>query len=475
MTLSWQTTDVLILGSGLAGLRAAWAAREAAPNLTVTVAGLGTGPSGSSFANRNDALGMQAPDDSQADAFVSKALTLARPGTADEGLVRILAQDAQARLRDLESLDLSFRREESGRLALFPGCFSRAPRAVIFTDLGRAFAQFRARVAALGTAFLTGVEALGLLARDGAVAGALFLQGDGGFLAVRSRAVVLALGGPAALFGLDLSGPGSTGLSYGLLAEAGAELANAGFLQFLWAEVRTRSFCSPAEALADGCVLLCPDGQRLALDADAPESIRDVLPELRTARATHCPAGYGLADAALDELLLANLWPDGLARVERAGVLLELGLFAHAGNGGAQIDADGRTSAAGLFACGECATGMHGANRLGGGMVLATQVFGARAGRAAAKLAAEVPLPGPCPAIPGELLERARDPEAACSALERIRQGMQRHCLFGPRQGIEAWRAELADLAETGPGRRARLAAKAGFVVANGPAGADQA
>lgn len=63
--------------------------------------------------------------------------------------------------------------------------------------------------------------------------------------------------------------------------------------------------------------------------------------------------------------------------------------MAHAGNGGAVIDAHGQTSVAGLFACGECATGMHGANRIGGAMVLATQVFGHRAGVAAARMAAD--------------------------------------------------------------------------------------
>jgi L-aspartate oxidase len=58
--------------------------------------------------------------------------------------------------------------------------------------------------------------------------------------------------------------------------------------------------------------------------------------------------------------------------------------MAHATNGGASIDMNGFTGVPGLYACGECASGMHGANRIGGAMVLATQVFGARAGKAAA-------------------------------------------------------------------------------------------
>jgi L-aspartate oxidase len=88
--------------------------------------------------------------------------------------------------------------------------------------------------------------------------------------------------------------------------------------------------------------------------------------------------------------LLAQRGPDGTVRLTTAlGQEFRLECCAHAGNGGAVVDRHGQTSVAGLFACGECATGMHGANRLGGGMVLASQVFGARAGAGAARWAAE--------------------------------------------------------------------------------------
>lgn len=465
MTTTWLDTGVLVLGAGLAGLRAAWAAAEACPGLPVVVAGLASGPSGSSFANRNDALGMQVPDEDQAEAFVREVLALARPGFADEGLVRLLANEAEARFRDLQGLGLCFRRDPQGGLARFPGCFSQVPRAVIFENLAQAFGKFRNRVAGLGAELLGGAEVLGLLLRDKAAVGALFRR-DGEFWAVRASAVVLALGGPAPLYGRDMSGPGNTGISYGLLAEAGAGMANAGYLQFLWAEAGSGSFCSPAHLLAPGAVLLTPDGGRLALDADAPEAIRDVLSELRTARATHCPAGYGLPDSALDELLLSHLWPDGLVRVERDGVVQTLGLFAHAGNGGALIDEQGRTTVPGLFACGECATGMHGANRLGGGMVLATQVFGARAGQVAAERAAGASLPKRRPEVPAEFFQTAPDAMAERQALARIRQGLQRCCLFGPRQGIEGFRAKLEEMAASGPGRRVRLMARAGLGIA---------
>ena len=106
-------------------------------------------------------------------------------------------------------------------------------------------------------------------------------------------------------------------------------------------------------------------------------------------RRGHCPYGHGLPDAALDRFVLDAADDMGVAgvAVRTAGGgedRFRAALAAHAGNGGAVVDDMARTTVPGLFAAGECATGMHGANRLGGAMVAACLVFGARAGRAAA-------------------------------------------------------------------------------------------
>ena len=366
-------TDVLVLGAGLAGLRAAWAAREAAPHLRVTLLSPFARPSGSSFANRNNALGMQVPRPDQAAAFMAEALRLAAPGLALPGLVAALAEDAPARLGDLLALGLNFRREPSGSLRLFPGCFSTIPRAVVFDGLTNAHAAFLARASALGVELLCGFEAVGLTQDEpgGRVRGALLqplrrAAGGRKTLVAHARAVIAALGGPAPLFARRICGPGGSGLSYGLLKDAGTRLANTEFLQWFWVEAANRDFVNPGE-------LAWPE--RLA--------------PLAEMRRQHCPMAFGLADAALDLEMLARPRPNGILRVghPQRGPL-ELVLAAHAGNGGALIDAQGRTNVAGLYACGECAAGMHGANRLGGAMVLSALVFGARAGKAAAQEAA---------------------------------------------------------------------------------------
>lgn len=81
-------------------------------------------------------------------------------------------------------------------------------------------------------------------------------------------------------------------------------------------------------------------------------------------------------------------------RIEKEPI--QVACFAHAINGGLRIDAHGSTNVTGLYAAGEVAGGPHGADRLGGNMLVTCQVFGARAGQTAAKSAAEgcfLPLP----------------------------------------------------------------------------------
>lgn len=428
--------QVLVLGAGLAGMRAAWAAKESDPRLDVILVSPHKAPSGSSFANRNNALGIQAPLPHEAEAFMEEALRLAHPGTALPELVRALAEDAPQRLGDLLDLNLTFRREPDGSLSRFPGCFSPAPRAVVFDGLAAAHSAFLARVRGLGVRVLHGYEAMELLKRGGHVCGARLaaLRGERS-MDLSAGAVIAALGGPAPLFARRICGPGGSGLAYGLLHRAGARLVNTRHLQFFWSRARDRAFVNPG-------TLPWPDE----------------LASLAAARRTHCPLAFDLPDAALDRDLLSRRGADGLVRLPGHE---PLALFAHAGNGGALIDAHGRTSIPGLFACGECAGGMHGAQRLGGGMVLSALVFGARAGAAAAQEA--------CGGLPSTSTP-AQEPRAPANSasdasfLRSLRRGMDRHGLPGAphSQGFTAW---LKDASQRAASERQRLLALSALLV----------
>ncbi|WP_051445057.1 FAD-binding protein [Desulfocurvus vexinensis] len=383
--------DVLVLGAGLAGLRAAWAAAEAAPGARVLLAAPLAGPSGSALANVNARLGVLAPPaDAQREALAARILALAAPGRADPALVAALLEDAPARVAELAALGVPMERTQGGALRLHPACFAQDHAcAALLTELPRAHALLAARARALGAATLPGLAATRLLAGpDGAACGALLTRlADGAPVAVAARAVVAALGGPAGLFGATLAGPGSLGLGPGLLDGTGAALAHCGCVQFFWSEVPGGAFFRVHTLAAPGAGLRGPGG-----------AVRPLPPELAAhaaARATHCPASWGLPDAALDRFLAARLDEAGTLAVALAdGRATRIAPWAHSGNGGALVNPHGATTVPGLFAAGECATGMHGADRVGGAMVAAALVFGARAGARAARHAlAAAPLP----------------------------------------------------------------------------------
>lgn len=382
-----HTTDILILGSGLSGLRAAWSAQHAAPDLDVTIACLRAGPSGSSFTNRNNALGYQLLDtDEKRLAFVQEAIALAAPGFIDRKLVAILAEESEPRFRELTEFSLDFRHDNTGTMTRFTGCGSRDKRAVVFDDLTHAFNQFSKKTADYGCNILTGFECMGLLTANNTTVGVWGVDEQGSPVYIRAKATIMALGGPAPLFSGHIAGAANPGLSYGLLAEAGATLANTPYLQFMWGD-RSGAFANPAALLAHDNTIECEDGSMLL-----PNSVfGETLPALLAERSIHCPFFYGQADTQIDRLLLDQRWADGFTRVRTGETTSRVALHAHAGNGGAVVDEHGETSVHNLFALGECATGMHGANRIGGAMILATQVFGHRAGIAAAARANDTP------------------------------------------------------------------------------------
>lgn len=383
--------DVLVLGAGLAGLRAGIAALESRPASSVLCCTQAKGPAGSSFANVNNALGMQVlAGDKEQEAFFQRVLEIGSPGDVAPELVRLLAQEAVPRLEDLLRWGVPFRQAGQGLQAVLQarvtGCFFQQQQsAAIFHDLGRAYTALASRFRELGGRLEAGVSVEDLLLDDAdAVRGALLRRAKTvGPTRQPARSVVLALGGPASLFGRNVCGSAVSGWSWALLRRAGATLRNVGFLQFMWHSIAPRRFLDLGSLARQGWQIQERGGEL---------SIPGHLHEHAQSRSSHCPFGYGLPDAALDRFLLRQRDPAGVVRLRpsNAAQWQEAAVFAHAGNGGAVINVWGQTGIPGLHACGECATTMHGANRIGGGMVLATQVFGARAGASAALEASEL-------------------------------------------------------------------------------------
>ena len=157
-----------------------------------------------------------------------------------------------------------------------------------------------------------------------------------------------------ALWRIPWPARGVPGYGQGLLARAGADMMNMGYLQYMWGSLPGKTFWQPAVLAGGGHRILHPDGSEVRPE----EHIAD-FQNICAQRGGHCPYGYGLDDSALDLFLAQALDRDGTVTIGLPGEgEIRVAPMAHASNGGAVIGANAETSVPGLLACGECATGM---------------------------------------------------------------------------------------------------------------------
>jgi fumarate reductase (CoM/CoB) subunit A len=277
------------------------------------------------------------------------------------------------------------------------------------TDLTVPLAQ---HAAALGVEPLEQTMALELLAADGRVQGALCLDTRAErLLVIQAGAVVLGTGGAGRLFPVTSNPNDVTGDGYALAARAGAELRDMEFIQFYpWRCIdpfdRARVAIQPATFVLGGR-LYNKRGERFMgrYDAERWESAtravgaRAIYDQLR--QGLDVRGGVRLDLSALSEEQFRESNPkvwEGLRvkRLDYRDYPFVVAPEAHYFMGGVRIDEHAQSTVAGLFAAGEVAGGIQGANRLDSNSLPETQVFGARAGHAAAALArGDAPAPPP--------------------------------------------------------------------------------
>ncbi len=388
--------DVLVIGAGLAGL---FAALKMAPRqVTVMAAGKRSKGTASKWAQGGIAAALGA-DDSVA-AHVADTIA-AGAGLVDEEIARLVAEDAAARIDDLEKLGIAFNRNADGSYALGREA-AHSHNRIVGVSGDRAGREIMAALIARAEAapnidFLEGFAAYELAVEDGRVVG-VFAHPAGqnalsGPLLIRARATILATGGIGHLYAVTTNPPAANGDALAMAARAGAEIADAEFVQF-HPTALTGPFAhgnDPAplatEALrGEGAILLNADGHRFMPDMHengelAPRDIvaRAVFDEIRTTGSVTLDLRPGgLADH------LAARFPTVFAQCQKAGIdptttPLPVAPATHFHMGGIQTNKYGRTSLNGLWACGEvAATGLHGANRLASNSLLEAVVFAAR-------------------------------------------------------------------------------------------------
>jgi L-aspartate oxidase len=385
------TADFLIVGSGIAGLRAAVALALHGRVLILTKADPAAGSTGYAQGGVAAAVG---PDDSP--DLHARDTIAAGDGLCDEAAVRILVTDGPRYVRELMAWGAVFDREPDGALALAREAAHSVRRVLHARDatgreIGRALAA-RA-MAHPNVSVVDHALAVGLMIENSRVTGVRYLDAGGRLAVASARAVLLATGGAGRVFRDTTNPPVATGDGIALGYLAGARVADLEFVQFhptvLDVPGVPRSLLS--EALrGEGACLVNDAGERFMSRYDPAG---DLAPRDRVARAiilerrrTGRPVFLTLAHLRASDVRAG--FPALVATCRQANLDLAtdripVGPAAHYMMGGVATDTEGRTTLPGLFAAGEAAwTGVHGANRLASNSLLEGLVFGARAGEA---------------------------------------------------------------------------------------------
>ena len=456
-----ESTDVLVIGSGIAGLCAAIEAARA--GATVTVASAGRTMSGSSFFPGTWGLGLIGPVDAKDEQDLIDTIQAVGGGVSDPELVQTFVHGIPQAIHWLEEdLGVELKRPQSAESAQqkqFIPCFDHKTR--MWRGLTRKPLEdaLTAQIESLGIRLLPRHELIDLVeATDGRITGAvLYDRIEERLVPIEAKATIIASGGTGGLFERSLTSADVLSSSQAIARAHGATLTNIEFMQMMpgfiepkrnlvfnektWRYVKfdqpvdidddkldnlleQRSgygpFTSRLDSRAIDLAIDQAGAEGLALHYDFP---RKDVPEFVQAFATWLQDEHGIAPT--DEMRVT--------------------MYAHAANGGIRIDKTAATGVAGLYACGEATGGMHGADRIGGLSSANGIVFGRIAGASAARAAQnapETPLKTDI-ALPQRGIT-ATDAERLTRTLKHT---MSTHCMINRTEaGLSIASQELEDL-----------------------------
>lgn len=399
-------TDVLVVGGGGAATAACIAARERGAAATLAVkgrfgvagvrgAGATSNPVGDFWTIRT--VGPKGgffnpPERVLADMLQSGL------GMADPQLCEIFVAEVTPAIKRLQQMGMQF---QSRVLATMPASPADKTNNIVAVQ--------KAVIKQNGTRVLECANLTELIVEQGICRGAAGIDDSGTPFVVAAGAVILATGGVGQLFQYSFNPPGNTGDGYAMALRAGAELFNMEFMQQGLATTWPRQGIVMLYAMKQPYRLLNRHGQAFlqrylpggvgiqeVCDLKAghwPVSCRDHSIHLDRAIKAEAMAGRGTEhDAVFLDLsqaergFLPELFPDFMRAkgIDIGCDLVQVQNHHHTSNGGIRIDSDAQSTLPGLFAVGEAA-GWQGADRLGGTMLGGSQVFGWRAGTAAAR------------------------------------------------------------------------------------------
>lgn len=391
--------DLVIVGAGLAGMRAALAAFEAHPHLDIAILSKVHPVRSHSVAAQggiNAALGEH--DSWEAHAFDT---TKGSQYLGDQDAIEAMCREAPDDILDLERLGVIFSRDERGRIAQRPFGGAGAVRTCYAADrTGHAILHalyeqlLKRRVFVYEEWYVTS-----LIVEEGRCRGVVAWDLiRGGLHAIGGKAVILATGGSGRVFSTSTNAVINTGDGMALAYRAGVPLEDMEFVQFHPTTLKDTGILITEGARGEGGYLLNTLGERF-MRTYAPDQM-----ELAPRSTVSLAIGREILEGrGLDGCILLDIRHLGRAKIqERLPQIRQLAIEfagvdpvespipvqpgAHYQMGGVKTTQWGETELPGLYAAGECAcVSVHGANRLGGNSLLETIVFGRRAGLRAAE------------------------------------------------------------------------------------------
>ncbi len=396
------TTDVLVVGSGLSGIKASQELAAASHDvLMVTKTKLA---SGSSFYPLKASLGTQVTKDEDDKGDFLKDIEDLSRGMHRQDLAEVYVNDIPERVQEYEDIGVHAKKLEGERKA----CFASHSRDIyLLSD----WDQIRENVREIFNTYdnlqlMQKTVVVSLMKKGSQIVGALLLDEDNAFVFVECKAVVLATGGFGSIFKHNLNPADVDGSGHVLALEAGASLVNMEFIQFIPGITTPRYKTLFGEHTLMYCRDIVDENGDSLLDAHLTDGVSKK--ECLEIRSTHGPFTHSLESKYFDIAMMKNIIA---SKDERGFTLLydeelydnkeefytvyldwlkgknvhltedevKIAPFAHASNGGVFIDTYGRTGVDGLYAIGELSSNIEGANRLGGNSTGACLVFGKRA------------------------------------------------------------------------------------------------
>jgi L-aspartate oxidase len=482
-TIATVRGDFLVIGSGIAGLRAAISLAERGDVLILTKAD----PRESNTGYAQGGIAAAVGDDDSPELHAQDTMA-AGDGLCVPDAVRVLVTEGPRYVHELLEWGAAFDRDPQGRPALGREAAHSVRRVLHARDatgreigrtLWRKVSQHpRVRV-------YDDAQAVALTIRDGICRGASFLNREGLVEDAEAARTLLATGGAGQVFRETTNPAVATGDGIAMAFAAGARVADLEFVQFhptvLSVEGSPRFLLS--EALrGEGARLINEAGEAFMTRYEPAGDLasRDLVSRgiIREVQRTGAPVYLTLAH--LDPEYVRRRFPTITDACRQAGLDLArdripVSPAAHYVMGGVETDLDGRTSVENLFAAGEVAcTGLHGANRLASNSLLEGLVFGARA----AEAMVQPPHPASLFASTVTVLDRGGDaghvPDAfAVRDLLWRRAGLvrTREDLDAAVAALSGWRRAVCRAREASPGdrelRRVESLVTVGFLIAH--------